>query len=588
MRAWLRRLDTAIPQELASQLTRQGRQTSMTYGQMLQLLVSIEQPSYAGNVEAHDRKGQSVLIRNHRFVTRDGTAASAFTPQDEAFVEWLRRDFYERKRAEISKPLQRLAGRDVKSPDPLYAPVKMLLTRTTPLHADVSRWEPIAKVFSRRVKNSLDFDESASVLDIFQNRSRETALLLAYSENGIILRSVLTDPAFQQAITRFHGRDQLRTILQQVEQTLNGGREKDKTEKELAAASLAMRVTTWTGLGFNIGSAMKQAVSVPVFANRIGVRRLLQIMATPPDREAVRKLRNSDEYRVRYGTAPGSGMDIATRSAYDGYTDPMRSAAQKFFGDWGLAPNRGVDWMVSAWIGQGVYRDFYASNIDAGMSEQEAERRAISDTWSLIEETQQSGRTENLTSLTRNHGVVGKMLTQFATSPLQQMQYEVNALREWANLKANGGDPANIREAGNKAIRAMVINHVIVPAAMAAVTGLYKTLMGDDPDWQKDGWWRTLLIAALMGQFSRVFFIGAMAEETLRALFMRQRPRMGQLIPAEGIVRFSGNLAFAVRDMALWDTEKFKGDLGNMLQSSAVTRMPYKIYENATAPDSSK
>ena len=580
VRTWLRRLDETIPQELASQLTRQGRQRTMTYGQMLQLLVSIEQPSYAGNVEKHERQGQSALIRTWRGVDGNGKALAAFTPQDEAFVEWLRRDFYARKRDALSEVMRRLAGRDVKSPDPLYCPVKMQLTRTTPLHMDSGRWEPIAKVFSRRVKNKLDFDETAGVLDIFQNRSRETALLTAYSERGIVLRSVLTDAALQQAVVRFHGKAQLKTILQQVEQALNGGREKDKSERELAAASLAMRATAWMGLGYNIGSAMKQATSIPVFANKIGFRRLLSIMGTAPDQEVMRRMRASDEFRARYGTAPGSGMDIASRQAYEGYDDPARGAMQRFFGDWGLAPMRIVDARVSLWIGQGVYRDLYAANIDSGMDAAEADRRAMSDTWSMVEETQQSGRTENLTSLTRNHGQVGKMLTMFATSPLQQMQYELSAMREWADLRANGGSPEAVREAGSRAVRAFVINHVIVPAAMAAVTALFKAATGEEPDWKKENYAWTLLVAALMGQFSRIFFVGAMTEQTLRALFLRESPRMGQLIPAEGVIRTAGNLAFGVRDVATWSTDKFETDFKRILKSSAVTRIPMDAYEN--------
>jgi len=580
VRAWLKRLDENIPEELAAQLTRQGRQRSMSYGQMLQLLVSIEQPSYAGNVEKHERQGQSALIRTWRGQDAEGKAISAFTSQDEAFVEWLRRDYYTNKRGELSAVMQRLAGRDVKSPDPLYAPVKMQLTRTTPMHMDSGRWEPIAKVFSRRVKNTLDFDEAAHILDMFQSRSRETSLLTAYSERGIILRSVLTDPALQQAITRFHGKAQLRTILQQVEQALNGGRDKDRSERELAAASLAMRATAWTGLGFNVGSAMKQATSIPVFANKIGFHRLLTIMGTAPDREVIRQMRNSDEYRARYGTAPGSGMDIASRQAYEGYDEPARSAMQRFFGDWGLAPMRWMDAATSLWIGQGIYRDLYATNIDSGLDAEEAARRAMSDTWSMVEETQQSGRTENLSSLTRNHGQVGKMLTMFATSPLQQMQYELNAAREWADLRSNGGSREAIREAENRAVRAFVINHVIVPAAMAAVTALVKAATGKDPDWNKDGYAWTLLIAALMGQFSRIFFIGALTEQTLRALFLREKPQLGQLIPAEGVIRTAGNLAWGVRDVTLWNTDKFNADLKLILKSSAVTRIPLDVYDN--------
>ena len=247
--------------------------------------------------------------------------------------------------------------------------------------------------------------------------------------------------------------------------------------------------------------------------------------------------------------------------------------------------NRQTDWAISAWVGQGIYRDLKSKYLDQGIAEPEADRRAISETFTLIEETQQSGRTENATALTREHGILGKLLTQFATSPLQQMQYETVTYREWRDLAANGGPEANIREARDRFFRALIINHVIVPGLMTAVTSLYKFATGDEPDWKKDGFWRSLLIAAIMGQFSRILFAGALAEETLRALLLRERPRMGQLIPAEGAIRFAGNLALPIRDIATWDEAHLRADILRALKSTAITRLPTVLYENHIMDD---
>jgi predicted amidophosphoribosyltransferase/GNAT superfamily N-acetyltransferase len=578
IRAYLRRMDERIPYELSAQISLQGHQGAMTYGQMLQLLVSLEQTaSYSQNIEKHGRQEQADLIRSHVHATADGATQRTFTNEDAQLVEWLRRSFYTDKRGVISVVTDRIAGRGIDSPDPFYHPVKMLLQKTRAMHVGENAWQPLAGVFSRRVKNTLDFDETASILDVFEDRSRETALLMAFSERGLVLREVLINQSLQDAIRRFHGEATLATILRQIEQTLNGGKPRAQSDAQTAAAALAMRVTTYIGLGWNIQSAAKQAASLPAFANKIGFKKLLAIMASPVDKDAVSRLRNSEEYRVRYGTGPSSGMDIATKGAYE---DPGDSAFKKFFGDWGLWANRKTDWIISAWIGQAVYRDLKASMIDKGMSEEEADRRAISETFSMIEETQQSGRTENTMALTREHGILGKMLTQFATSPLQQMQYEMAALREWRDLVAHKGPEANIKEARDHFMRAAFINHVLIPAAMTAITSLYKATTGDEPDWKKEGFWWTLLISAIMGQFSRILFLGAFTEQTLRALFLRQRPNLGQLVPAEGVIRFSASLAYPVRDIATWDTEHLRADILRLLKSTAVTRLPAKLYES--------
>jgi hypothetical protein len=584
IRAYLKRLDDKIPYELSMQLTRQGMQGHMTYGQMLQLLASLDQwASYKDNIIRHDRKGQAGLIRSFVYAdTKTGETRSALTNEDTQLLEWLRRRFYNDKRAAISVVTERIAGRPVDSPDPLYHPVRMLQQKKEGMHqGEGGAWQPLAGVFSRRVKNKLDFDETASILDVFHSRSRETALLTAFSERGMVIREILTSSQFQDAVKNFHGPDALSRILKQTEQTLNGGRSLKQTDAQTAAAVIAMRATTYVGLGWNFMSAAKQTVSLPVFANVMGFKKLLSILGGPIDKDVIRRLKESDEYRIRYGTGPASGMDIGTKAAYD---SPKTSAFKTFFADWGLAPNRKVDWFISAWVGQGIYRDLKASYLDKGMSEEEADRRAISETFSVIEETQQSGRTENTTALTREYGVLGKMVTQFATSPLQQMQYEIKSFREWRDLAANNGPEANTLEARNRFMRALIINHVIVPGAMTAVAALFKAATGDEPEWDKEGFWWTVLIASLIGQFGRIFFIGALTEESLRSFFLRERPRMGQLVPAEGAVRFTANLILPVRDIVTWDEKNFKADIMRALKSTAATRLPIKLYENYVDP----
>lgn len=584
IREYLKRMDQKIPIELSAQLTRQQRQGLMTYGQMIQLLVSLEQTGgFMRNILKNGREKQAELIRSYTYEdAKTGEIKKALTNEDMLLVEWLRREFYPQKRGALSVVFQRLCGRPVDNPDPLYCPVKFLIQKITGMN-DVygSAWQAIDGVFSRRVSHTLDFDENASVIDMFRDRSQKSALLTAFGERGLVLREVLTSRQFQDSVKSLYGQkagqEALSQILTQVTQSLNGGKTSAKNDRQTAAFDLAMKATTYIGIGWNVQSAFKQTASLPVFANAIGWRKLFSIVKGPVDRDAIRRLKESDEYRVRYGTGPASGMDIASRGAYE---DPDKSVFQKFFCDWGLFANRKADWIISAWVGQGIYRDLKAKYLDGGMDEATAERRAISETFSVIEETQQSGRTENTMAFTRNYGRLGKVFTQFATSPLQQMQYELVSFNEWRDLVNNKGPAANIAEARNRFMRSLFINHVIVPLIMTGIAGLYKGATGGEPDWKKDGFWQTLLISSIMGQFSRILFAGALTEQTLRVLFLRAPPNMGQLIPAEGIIRFSATMAYPVRDIALWDMDHFHADIKRALKSTAVTRLPTVLYEN--------
>ncbi|MBR2839347.1 MAG: hypothetical protein IKE55_11220, partial [Kiritimatiellae bacterium] len=239
---WLNRMTEEIPTDLSRKLSKQGYAESMTYGQMLQLLVSLEQKSYARAIKSNGRDGQADLIRTFETVGPDGRRERVLTDKDILFIDWLR-SFYEAKRGMLSEVTKRMTGLPVDSPDPLYCPVKMYMgDQARGMHVDSSAaWDPIGAVFSRRMTNVVrDFDESASVLGQFFDRSAASANLVAWGERGSIIRGVFTDAGLQQSIRLAFGGGELTKILKQLEETFNGGENIKKTPGEIAAADKAM------------------------------------------------------------------------------------------------------------------------------------------------------------------------------------------------------------------------------------------------------------------------------------------------------------------------------------------------------------
>ena len=179
-----------------------------------------------------------------------------------------------------------------------------------------------------------------------------------------------------------------------------------------------------------------------------GFRELWHYM-THIDREAVRHIMESDEYKVRYGDDTGSGQDFATKALNEnaGQNPFMRLMTGP--GMWLLKKG---DFLPGIWIIQGVYKSLLNKHLNEGMDEAAADRLAITEAFNLLEETQQSGRTYNTSALAREHGRLGSALVQFATSPLQQLQYETQAFREWRDLKRYGADPERIAEARAKLV----------------------------------------------------------------------------------------------------------------------------------------
>ena len=581
IKKYLERMDKPIPVELSRQLSNQGFADSMTFGQMLQLLVSLEQRSFKDTVEENGREGQAELIRTFRYRDEAGNAVNAFTKEDDAFVDMLRA-FYAAKRDQISEVTERMVGQKVDSPDPLYCPIRRWIDdKARDLHTDpTQRWDPISKIFSRRVPSTRDFDESRTIVGLFFENSKESAKLVAWAERGSFIRNVVTSVGFQAAVKRAFGPEELSKILEQLEATFNGGERRSQTPGEVAAADKAVNFVTYAYLGFNPLSALKQTTSFAVWANQLpnGFGDLWRHM-THFDGKALKHLMESEDYKVRYGNAVGSGMDYATKGLS---INPSQNPVVRALAGAGMWMLKRGDFVPGGWIAQGVYKDLLDKHLKEGMGFDEADRLSITETFNMLEETQQSGRTYNTNMLQIKHGRIGRLLTQFATSPLQQLQYETQAYREWRDMVRYNMGEERIAEARAKWRRALVINHVIIPAALNLVIAMYKAALGEEPPWKKDGYHWSLLIDVLLGQFSRVFFLGAFAQTTLAALLKRESPRFGQVLPIEGAMGMAASGAFLVHDLATMSVDKVQKDIERMIKSTAPTRLPYNIYRRIT------
>ena len=296
----------------------------------------------------------------------------------------------------------------------------------------------------------------------------------------------------------------------QFEDTLRGGRQIARSDKYTAPVNMARRWIARFFLSGNVLSAAKQLASVPVWANVVGFRDFGRYLVDI-DPVAIKELKESPGYRARYegGWSEESANIISAQK---------RSMIAKLY-DKGMIVNSAMDAVSGLWIGQGLYRDLKAKYIDQGYSPEEAKTRAQTIVWNLVEQTQQSARTENLTLLSREGGAPVRMLLQFVNSPLQQLQFEIQAMRE-----VHAGTP------GAKAAlaRALIINHVLVPALLLGIQSGFNAMLGKEPedkdDWQ---WWAELITSGIVGQWGALFLVGNMGETGIQTL-LGVKSKLGQ------------------------------------------------------------
>jgi hypothetical protein len=507
----VRHLDTPIPADISRQLSHQGE--PLTFGQAIQLYGSIIQRDYRDNVRRHGRAADLPILR------------AVLSETDMRLHLWMVQ-YYATRREALSQAQQEITGLPILSPDQFYIPVRMRIDPTG-FRGRHASWSPILKSLTPRIRNRRDFDERTSILDVFADSLQDAALITAYGARGIFLRELFGSEAVQGTIERWHGKAARAGLIDQIEDTLRGGRQITKSDSFLTAANKLRRWTARFYLSGNVASALKQTASIPVWANVIGFRDLGRYLVDI-DPEAVRALMQSPGFAARYS----AGWSEETANIL---SETHRTAIARAY-DKGLLLNSAMDAFAAIWIGQGLYRDLKARFLDEGRPEPEATSRAQTIVWSLIEETQQSARTENLPRFMREGGGMTRFVTQFILSPLQQLAFEVEAIRE-----AHAGTP------GSKAklARALIINHLIVPAIFQAINAGWSALLGfppDDDDKKKRQKWAEIITASLIGQFGAIFLVGNMAEQGILTL-LGGKPRYGSsgAIPAESIGRVLTN-----------------------------------------------
>ncbi len=514
-----------------------------TVGEALQLYVGIIQDDYKGNSASHGRDKQLALLK------------AQFTEQDLAFVSYL----VQTNRVSLdalNSALIPVQGLPVQSTGELYMPVRMKQNKGG-MQAKVKAWTALPAWLVPRVRNMNDFDETADIYNMWDSRMQDTAHTVAYAETGLELASIFGRDHLQEAVLRSHGKDSLKKILSHVTDTLRGGRSDDVTEGAGAFADTARAVVSRTTLAYNAGSALKQVAAFPAFAlhDDVGLTGLLSHMVRV-DPAAIRDLVNSPGFRARYGGGMSEEIMNAMRGNRFGWLARVYNAGFE-------VPQFG-DKMVSLWIGQGIYRSRLAKLTDGGMDAETAKRRSLTETWAIVESTQQSARTENMGAAQRNGGWMGRLLYQYVSSPAQQIAFTVQAAREALALKGAEGSKG-------KLLRVLFINYWAVPGMMVLASAAWRSLLGYPPDEKEETYWSKVIAPMMAGPGAGLVFAGTAADNGMKAFMTGERNWRSQGLPVENIYELFENLGITAHDLLIeCDAEKLRADLFRLVKSTSA------------------
>lgn len=554
---YMKHLHDDIPAEIAAQVSRQGYHEHFSYGQAMQLYASLTQQFYDRNVVKHERQDHARLLE------------SVLTPEDMRILNRLRQ-IYEERREELSAAVERITGVPVWRPDILYMPVRMKTrTRGGIRSHGAMAWSALSATLTPRQHNDLDFDEAATIQGIYAERAKDTAAAIAYGENGIRIRGIIGRPAVKDAIERYAGKAKAGALYRQVEEALIGERIPSNSPID-KSMDLLLKLNVYTALSGNVVSTAKQMLSTPVWAMTMdgGWKDVQSAIAEVISRpELVREFIDSDGFRARYQ----GGM---IREFHEILINPGRNWLERAYRTGMLGIQFG-DAVPSVLVGAGLFHAKRNAYSDNGMDPETARQRALTMTWALVEESQQSGRTENMPEIYRSGNVFARAVLQFGSAQLLQLSHELQALREW-----HARPTPKTRQA---LLRAVVINHVIMPFFMGLVTKVWNAILGDEPpdedempDEIKAALWEMTL-----GPIGRVAVIGAWAQAGYDAMVRRKVAHWSRLLPAENVFRLTGTLGVAAHDIATMRTEDLHEDMLRAIRdTSAPGRHAVKAYRN--------
>ena len=522
-----------IPEE-AALIIFKTREKVPTYGQLLQLYATTLQEDYKVNAEEHGRTAQLALMEQ------------TLTPADIQFHAWAV-NWYAANRQSLSDSVEEITGVKITSPDRLYCPAKMD-RENEGFSVDAVAWSPVPSALNRRIAHKLDFDESANILSLLLKQADVRAQTIGYGLVGIRLRDIIAHHDLQKAVRTHVGRADIKRVTDHVKEVLVQNAAKNERFEWLAPLNVARKWVSRFYLSLNIPSAIKQLASMPVWANamlggeEIGLKRCLGYLTsvgTAEGRQAIEDLIRSDGFKARYQM--GWSEEIQNLLSNPSKIRVLRWIEEQY--DKGMMVNKGVDIASCLWMAQGFYRDALDLFKRRGFSPEKAKECALALTWSVCENGQQSGRTENMNRAQRHGGALVGAVFQFKTAFLLQGAYVSQAIKD-----VLAGTPG----AKGRLARALFINMVYIPAFSAVVDVVRDAVLGEpeppeDPDkmpqWVKDFCW-----SMIDGVTAPLFITGSIVHAGFNAIFGKAGYDDNATIPSvDGIMRISkhGGKAFA-------------------------------------------
>lgn len=315
---------------------------------------------------------------------------------------------------------------------------------------------------------------------------------MAYADKMIDINSVLTDKAVKNIIGSLFGQEMNAIIKKNIENLANNGNDKidvwgkfwNRARARFAKSVLAVKPAL----------AVKQLTSFPAYwenvSNKDFVLGVLDFFAHP--KEAIETLGNTTLMKTRDINIIRDFEQISKSDLFKKIKKIPGKIRWNDFAMWNIKfGDRGAIY-VGGWA---LYKSELKKNLARGMDAEKAKALALETFERVTDETQQSGRISQQSSMQQNSFT--RVFTMFQSSQNQYLRKEINAIRGLVTGRADK----------KQAAKTLFIFHVLLPCFFQVVSDFGK--------FDKD----SLLRAAVLGSLNGWFILNKVLESVWDLVF---------------------------------------------------------------------
>ena len=514
-------LDRSKLEKKYRKYSHEGR-TDMSRANLMQLYMTFRQPDVIEMATNVNKDGELLNPDLYKRLQQMPQIRKELTNQEMTLADAMG-DLISKMLPDINKAYRKQYGINMKVQEENYWPLRVQV-KSGGYDSVISTVSEAPGFTIQRVAHRNDLDERADIFEVFSGHVADAAHYIETIDSQLAIRSTLTNRNFREAVRQTYGK----SIQDQVDGSIVDmaiDRALDPDGKSYPIVDVVRSIMSTISIGYNPKSLLVTATgAVNVFTTHKGMYRAIKSIA-----------KNPNQYKEDIAFVWESA--VVQDRLRQGLNEQMRNARErakgskvlKWYQDVGFAPLAYSDAGFVSLAGGAIYTEFKNSEAAAGLTQQEIETQGLALVDYAIQKAYQPTDPDMLPSTIRRGGSFAKAIFQFKTEPMSKMGLY---RKDWRAAKVMW-QKGNKDEAVKKAIKIVIGQHIVVPAAYWLAGEIMRFVTGEEFDDEET--LRRLAVNLMVGPMSGLLFVGTGLEIMAKSL-VGDKIYLGSSTPSDRII----------------------------------------------------